>query len=71
MNKFNSLTQLISAYQHTVNAGDAQKDLSFEDVRTIKCETRKASSLNFQRVYGISVKTPTITMIANFGYVEN
>jgi len=71
MNKFDSLTTLISSYMNKINTGDAQKDFSFEDVRTVVCE--KVLAISFKRLYGIAT-TPnckTVTMVRGFGYVEN
>ncbi len=72
MNKFDSLTTLISAYMKKINTGDVQKDFSFEDVRTVVCET--IPSISFKHLYGILTTTPnckTVTMVRDFGYVEN
>jgi len=71
MNKFDSLTTLISSYMNKINTGDAQKDFSFEDVRTVVCETIPA--ISFKRLYSITTaqNCKTVTMVRGFGYIEN
>lgn len=69
MKHFQSLTQLISAYTKSVNTGDKQKDMSFDDVRDCVCETVLRTAMLMK--FGITITQKSATIIRNFGYVEN